>query len=327
MMERRRFIGAVACALLATGSAARAQPKQRVRQIAFLSPGEPYPPEQVREFWAPARELGWIEGQNLLVHYRYASGRLELLPSLAEELVRLKPEIIVTQGSDATLAAKAATSSIPIIFQSSGDPVGLGLVASLARPGGNITGLSVVSQGIDAKRLSLLRELVPGAQRVGELINPGNAFVRKSQLEYEQAYRSLGLSPIFVDVTAAGELENAVQDIARRGAQALVVRSDVLFYVNRDAIMRAALKHSLPTLVGGRPYLEAGALLSYTPDLMEQNRRLFGLLDKVLRGAKPADLPVEQPSKFVLEINLKTAKALGVSVPQPLLLRADEVIQ
>ena len=205
--------------------------------------------------------------------------------------------------------------------------MGSGLVASLARPGSNVTGLSLVSPETDAKRLSLLRELLPGAQRIGELINPENTFIRKSQAENERTYRSLGLSPIFIEVAAAGELENAIAEVARRGAQALVIRADLWSVAKHDAVMRAALKHALPTVVGGRDFLEAGALLSYTLDEADHTGRLFRLLDKVLRGAKPADLPVEQPTKFQLGINLKTAKALGVSVPRSLLLRADEVIR
>ena len=325
-MDRRKFISTAAGVLAATPFAARAA-KAKVRYIGWLSPGEAYTPAQRQEYWAPARDLGWIEGQNLIVEYRYARGMVELLRPLAEELVRLKVEIIATQGTDATLAAKNATSSIPIVFTSAGEPARSGLVASLARPGGNVTGLSLISQGTDAKRLSLLRELLPNAQRIGELFAPANPYFRTTRDEYEQVYHSLALQPIFIEVTTAGELENAVAEVARRGGQALVVRADILFYPNRVTIMSAALRHALPTFVGGRFYLDAGGLLSYAPDPTEQPRRFIALVDKILRGSKPADLPVEQPTKFLLEINLKTAKALRLTIPQSLLLRADEVIQ
>ena len=326
-MDRRSFIGAAAFALVATPLVARAQKKDRVRRIGWLSPGEPYSAAEAHEFWAPLRDLGWIEGQNLIVEYRYARGRVDRLRPLAEELVRLKSDVILTQGTDATLAAKSATSSIPILFQASGDPVGAGLVVNLARPGGNVTGWSLMSQETDAKRLSLLREVVPNAQRVGELIDPANSFQRSTRAEYEQVYQSLGMRPIFIEVTATGELENAIAEVARRGGQALVVRPDLVFYINREAIMRAAVRNALPTFVAGRHFLEAGALLSYSIDPAEQNRRFLVLVDKILRGTKPADLPVEQPSRFLLEINLKTAKALAITIPQSLLLRADAVIQ
>jgi putative ABC transport system substrate-binding protein len=327
MIDRRRFVGVATCALVVPWSTARAQPKQTARQIAWLTPTDPSPPAETRQFWLPARKLGWIEGENLLITFRYASGRMELLPALAQELVRLKPEVIVTEGTDATLAAKGATSSIPIIFDGAADPVGSGLVASLARPGSNVTGLSLVSPETDAKRLSLLRELLPGAQRIGELINPENTFIRKSQAENERSYRSLGLSPIFIEVAAAGELEKAVAEAARRGAQALVIRADLWSIAKDDAVMRAAIKHALPTVVGGRDLLEAGALLSYNLDEEDHAGRLFRLLDKVLRGAKPADLPVEQPTKFELAINLRTARQLGLTIPRSLLVRADHVVK
>jgi putative ABC transport system substrate-binding protein len=327
MMDRRTFIGTAACVLIATPRAAPAQQKDKVRHIGLLSSDQPPTPAEIQELWAPARELGWIEGQNLIVEYRYASGRAELLRPFAEELVRLKVEIIVTAGTEATLAAKNATSSVPIVIWSAGDPVAAGAVASLAHPAGNITGFSMASKGVDAKRLSLLRELLPGAQRIGELWNPTNPMYRITRDEYEQVYHALGMQAIFIEVAAASELDNAVAELARRGSQALVVRADGLFNANRGTIMRAALRHGLPTFVGGRYYVEAGGLLSYALDDTEHRRRFVVLIDKILRGAKPADLPVEQPTKFELVINRNTAKALGLTIPQSLLLRADEVIQ
>ena len=273
------------------------------------------------------RELGWVEGQNLIVERRYANGRVELLQPFAEELVRLKVEIIVTGGTAATLAAKNATTTIPIVFTAAGDPVHTGLVASLSRPGGNITGYSIISPEIDAKRLDLLRELLPGLQRVGVLQNSTNPYYRAVRKEFEQACRSLGLQPIIIEVATAGELESAIAELAGRRAQALFVQGDGLFDDNRVPLMSAALRYALPTLAVGKKMLEAGALVSYAATDAEQIQRYAAFVDRILRGAKPADLPIEQPTKFELVINLKTAKALGLTIPQSLLLRADEVIQ
>src|SRR6266705_3335713 len=270
-MDRRAFIGGVSCALILVPLAARAQTAKTVRRIGVLGSGAQPTPDEFLQAYAPLRELGWVEGQNLLVERRYANGRAELLRPLAEELVRLKVEIIVTDGTPATLAAKNATTTIPIIMGSAGDPVGAGFVASLARPGGNITGFSIVSPEIDAKRLSLLRELLPGLQRVGVL-------------------------------------ENAIAELARRRAQALFVQRDGLFYDNRVPLLSAALRYALPTLGTYKEMLEAGALVSYAHSDAENLQRYAAFVDRILRGAKPADLPIEQPTRFDLGINLKTAK-------------------
>jgi putative ABC transport system substrate-binding protein len=236
-------------------------------------------------------------------------------------------EIIVTAGTPATLAAKSATTTIPIIIYSAGDPVRTGLVASLARPGGNITGYSIVSPELDAKRLALLRELLPSLQRVGVLELSTNPYHRAVRKEFEQACKALGIQPIFVEVAAAGELENAIAELAGRRAQALFVQSDGLFEDNRVPLMSAALRYALPTFAAGKAMLEAGALISYIKSSAEGRQRNAAFIDRILRGAKPADLPIEQPTKFELVINLKAATALGITVPQTLLLRADEVIQ
>ena len=326
-MDRRTFVGAVAAGMIAAPLAASAQTATTVRRIGVLSSGVRQTQAELQVEAAPLRALGWVEGQNLLFERRYANSRAELLQPLAEELVRLKVEIIVTRGTDATLAAKNATTTIPIIIQSSGDPVRTGLVASLARPGGNITGYSIVSPELDAKRLALLRDLLPGLQRVGVLENPTNPYFRAARKEFEQACRSLGLQPIIIEVAAAGELENAIAEMARRRAQALFVHDDALFIDNRVPIMSAALRYALPTIGSAREMLEAGALVYYANSDAENDQRRAAFIDRILRGAKPADLPIEQPTKFELGINLKTAKALGITVPQALLLRADEVIQ
>ena len=273
------------------------------------------------------RELGWIEGKNLIIERRYSNGRAGLLQPLAEELVRLNAEIIVTFGTDATLAAKNRTTTIPIIIKSAGDPVRSGLVASLARPGGNITGYSIISPELNVKRLALLRELLPFVRSVGWLENSTNPYYRAARKDLEQACSSLGILPIFVQVAAARELQDAVADVARQRAQALFVPTDTMFYENRTEIMRAALKHALPTMAQRVTVQEDGALMAYDPTEAEENERNAAFIDRILRGAKPADLPIEQPTKFELVINLKTAMALGITVPQTLLLRAAELIQ
>jgi putative ABC transport system substrate-binding protein len=273
------------------------------------------------------RDLGWIEGKNLTIEYRYAGDRAELLQRFAAELVQLKVEIIVTGGTDAAVAAKGATTRIPIVMYAAGDPVGAGLVTSLARPGGNITGFSNVTTELRLKRLELLHELLPAAQRVGELVNPTNPFVKIARKEYEEAYRSLGMQPIFIEVAVAGELGNAFAELVRRRTQALVVPEDSLFRSNSVSIMRAALGNALPTMLGDRGMVKDGGLVAYANSDGEQDRRFAFFIDKILTGAKPADLPVERPTKFDLVINLKTAKQLGLTIPQSLLLRADEVIE
>ena len=327
-MDRRTFIGAMAAGMIAAPLAASAQTATSVRRIGYLSAGVRPPQTWLDAQNAVLRSVGgWVEGQNLLVERRYANGRAELLRPFAEELVRLKVEIIVTVGTDAVLAAKNATNTIPIIIYSAGDPVRSGLVASLARPGGNITGFSVVSPEMDAKRLALLRELLPGLQRVGVLEDSNNPYFRVARKEFEQACRSIGIQPIFIEVAAAGELENAIAEMARRRAQALFVGSTSLFFANRVPLMSAALRYALPTIAVGTEMLKAGALISYSSTTAEQDQRYAAFVDRILRGAKPGDLPIEQPTKFELIINLKAAKALGITVPQTLVLRADEVIQ
>ena len=328
-MDRRTFIGAAAANLVAVPLAAMAQQTEKVRRIGVLMLDDPPNSNPDHLLWdpAPLRDLGWIEGKNLVIERRYAGGKAELLQPFAAELVRLKVEIIVTGGTDAAVAGKEATTHIPIVMYSAGDPVGASLVASLSRPGGNITGFSILTTELNVKRLEVLHELLPAAQRVGELVNPTNPISRVARKEYEEAYRSLGMQPLFIEVAVASELGNAFAELGRRRAQALVVPGDTLFISNSVWIMRAAVGHALPTMVGSRDMVEDGGLVSYTFSGAERSRRFAYFIDKILRGAKPADLPIEQPTKFELAINLKTAKLLGLTVPQSLLLRADEVIQ
>ena len=327
MLDRRTFMGAVAANLVAVPRVAMGQLTEKVRRIGHLQLGNPPIPAGPDWDPAPLRDLGWIEGKNLVIEYRYAGDRAELLQRLAAELVRLNVEIIVTTGTDAAVAARDATTRIPIVMYSAGDPVGAGLVARLSRPGGNITGFSILTTELDVKRLEVLHELLPSVQRVGELVNPTNPISKVGRKEYEEAYKALGIQPLFIDVAAASELGNAFAVLARWRAQALVVPQDNLFVASSVSIMRAAVAHALPTMVGSRAMVEDGGMVSYTYSGDERSRRFAYFIDKILRGARPGDLPIEQPTKFELIINLKTAKALGITIPQSVLLRADEVIQ
>ena len=313
--------------MIAAPLAASAQTETTVRRIGVLSPDAPKPPADIQVEYDALRTFGWVVGQNLLVERRDANGRAELLRPLAEELVRLKVEIIVSVGTAATLAAKNATTTIPIVMGTAGDPVRTGLVASLARPGGNITGTTNVMPELDTKGLELLRELLPGLQRVGVLENSTNPYFRAMRKEFEQTCRLLGLQPIIFEVATPSELESAIAEMARLRAQALFVRGDGLFIDSRVPLMNAALRYALPTLAVGQEMLEAGALVSYDSTDAELYQRYAAFVDRILRGAKPADLPIERPTRFELLINLKTARALGITMPQSLLLRADRVIQ
>jgi putative ABC transport system substrate-binding protein len=326
-MDRRTLIRIAGSAPLLFGvpDLAKGQAQTGVRRLGFLSAGVRRSPGELQD--SPLRELGWVEGQNLIVERRYADGRAELLRPLAEELVRLNVDLIVTGGTDAAVAAKNATKSIPIILYSAGDPVGNGLVASLAQPGGNVTGYALMAPELYAKLLELVHELLPSAKRVGVLINSTNPLFRVLRNDGDSRYRSLGIRPFFVDVTSPAKIEDAVGEVAEQRGQALVVANESIFVGREPAIMRAASRYGLPTFAFSSELLEAGALAYYGFSMIEVNQRVAAFIDKVLRGAKPADLPVEQPTKFELGINLKTAKALGIRISRTLLLRADEVIQ
>jgi putative tryptophan/tyrosine transport system substrate-binding protein len=326
-MDRRIFIAAVAGNLIAVSFAAIAQRSEKAHRIGVLSLTEgPLLPQDWD--WEPLQALGWVEGKNLLIERRYTNRRADLLKSMAEQLVRLDVELIVASGTVPSQVAKSVTTSIPIIAYRVADPVGNGLVASLSRPGGNVTAISIIGPELDLKRLELLHELLPSAKAIGELWNSTNPASGVGIGEKEKGYRSLGIQPIFVEVAAANELDGAVAKVAQRGGKALIVSADPLFFYNNfSAIVRAAQSFQLPIVVATKDQLDAGALLSYGPRDAEMQRMLSVYVDKILKGAKPADLPVLLPTKFNLVINLKTAKALGLSIPQSLLLRADEVIQ
>jgi ABC-type uncharacterized transport system substrate-binding protein len=326
-MHRRAFVRDVTCSLVVVAPLFATAEALSVRRIGWLVQGQRTPADVVELRNAALGELGWTPGRNLLIEHRYASNKAERLQPLAEELVRLKVELIVTEGTAATQAAKKATTTIPIVMWTAGDPVRVGLVASLARPGGNVTGNSIVGPDLEAKRLSVMRELLPSTQRVGELENSTTPYYRATRETREQAYRSLGMQPIFVEVGDASELAEAIAAVFRQHAQALHVPRDDLFFENAEGLMRSASKYALPAIVDEDALLDAGGLLLYTFSEAEVRRRGAAFIDKILRGAKPADLPVEQPTRFILKINLKAAKALGVTIPQSLLLRADAIIQ
>jgi putative ABC transport system substrate-binding protein len=326
MVGRRYLLRILVLAPFARSPFARAQARN-VRRIGVLSPGPALRPEQYQSVWAPLSNLGWKEGENLWFERRWAEGNPRRLKSLAQELVELHVEIIVTIGTDATMAARSATAAIPIIMLSAADPVGAGLVANLAHPGGNVTGISMVGPELEAKRVTLLLEIVPNAAHIGILVNPATAVSGYSRSESETALRHLGVHPLFIEIRSADEIDEAIDLAAQRGAQALVVHRDVLFALNRVKLMNAISRHRLPTVVEDRGMLEPSGLLAYSNDEDDQLKRFAAFIDRVLRGAKPADLPVEQPTKFLLAVNMRTALALGLTIPSSMLLRADEVLR
>jgi len=328
-MRRIGFAVVLLLSLFLMPLAGEAQKGPKIPKIGYLFPGTPPGVGSfVEAFRQALRELGYVEGKTFVLELRYGEGKLERLPELARELVRLKVDVIVA-NNDATIAAvKRETRTIPIVMAFSTDPVGTGFVASLARPGGNVTGLSNVSAELSGKRLELLREVVPGLSRVALLWNPD---VRGHLLDYketEAAARLLGLELQSVEVSRVEDLDQVISAVTSRRAQVLVVLpANPLFVSNRGQIASFAQKNRLPSISGAKEYVDAGGLMSYGPSTPAMHRRAATYVDKILRGAKPGDLPVEQPTKFELVINLKTARALGLTIPQSVLLRADQVIQ
>lgn len=324
MITRRNFVRIIIGCLIAECSIARAQ--ATMRRIGVLSIGSAPSKSEDEAGWEPMHQLGWFEGRNVRVERRFANQKMELLGPYAEELVRLKVDVIVTFGTEAAFAARNATTSIPIVLGAAGDPVATGLVASLARPGGNITGYSIVSTEIELKRASLLHELLPAARRVAVVVNPNNRLSSHIRKRAEEAYRSLGLDPTFIEATSAQDFLDLPAEAARRRAQVLVMG---IAWPFRDLhpVMQSAIDNRLPTIVQDRDVFEAGGLMYFDSNSEDAAKRVATIVDKVLRGTKPADIPIEQPTRFELGINLKTARALGITVPQSLLLRADEVIR
>ena len=326
-MDRRAFLGTVAGGLLAAPLAAEAQQAGKVYRIGYLAGWSRQAHDY--ELERALGRLGWILSQNLHVEYRWTEGKYERYAPLAAELVRLKPDVIVAPQTAAALAAQKATSSIPIVMVFIAEPVGLGLVRSLARPGGNITGTTLWGGWeIFAKQLQLLREVAPGVSRVAVLWNPANrpahALVLKS---VDAAARSMWIDLHPQGVQTRDELEAAFATIVQAGAGALLEISDVLFFTHRARLAELAIRSRLPTMVGLRQSVEAGGLMHYGSTSSEMLQRAATMVDKILRGADPAVLPVEEPTKFELTINLKTAKTLGLTIPPSLLLRADQVIE
>ena len=324
-----RLIIAVALLVLTVPLAVGAQPGGKVYRVGILGnkASDPAEAHLWQAFRLGLRERGWIEGRNILIEYRWAEGNFARLPELAADLVRLKVDLIVARSSIWVQAAKAATSSIPIVFFVHADPVGMGHVASLARPGGNITGLSEASQDTEAKRLELLRATDPGIKRVAVLWHRDTPSNPPRLKAVEEAARMLRLQLQVIGVGTGAELEGAFASMTRKQAQALLVLSSAFVLAERQQLTELAIRHRLPTMFGQTGPIEAGGLMSYAADSADLYRRGAIYVDKILKGARPADLPVEQPTKFELVINLKTAKALGLTIPPSLQQRADQVIE
>ena len=325
-MRRRASLSRCSAGAAATLAARRARAAEgadhRIYGRGHASGREP----NVAAFVQRLRELGWVEGRNVAIEVRWTEGRAERATEIAAEFVRLKVDIIVTSGTPLIAAAKQATSVIPIVFAVAGDPVGTGLVASLARPGGNVTGLSVLAIDLPGKRIELLREVVPGLRRLAIMGNPGNSIIVQEMAEFRAAAGTLGLQAVMLEIRKVDDIAPAFE-ATKGSAQALYVCQDLLTLTNRVRINTLALGARLPAMFASREHVETGSLMSYGPDFLDLFRRTADYVDKILKGAKPADLPVEQPTKFDLVINLTTAKALGLTISPTLLARANEVIE
>ncbi len=330
MIDRRTFLGILASGLLTPPLAAEAQSAGKVYRIGYLSSGSATTsnPHVTEAFRQGLHELGWVEGQNVVIEYRWAEGRLDRLPDLAAELVRLKVDVIVASPTPGALAAKNATGTVPIVAVSLTHPVELGLVASLARPGGNVTGVSYsVGADIFGKDLALLKEVVPRIGRVAVLSNPDSPARPLTIRNVKDAARSLGLQLQLLEARGPEGFDGAFAAMAKERVGALFVVQDPAFIPHRARLVELAAKSRLPSIFTQREDAEAGGLMSYGPSLSDLYRRAASFVDKILKGAKPGDLPVEQPTKFELVINRKTAKALGLTIPPSLLQRADQVIE
>jgi putative ABC transport system substrate-binding protein len=327
-MQRREFITLVGGAAAVWPLSASAQQPDKVYRIGLFFAGSD---NTSRKTWSALtdglRKLGWIEGKNILFERKFADNQLNRLPELAEELVRLNVDVIVTGGTLAPLAAKRATATIPIVIAAAGDPVGTKLVASLAQPGGNVTGLSLMTPDVAGKRLELLKEVVPQVSRVGIFWNGANPYPALVFRETERAAQKVGIQVISLEVRGPTDFDRAFEAAIQQRTSALISVEDPLTIDHRKQIADFAVTNRLPSMHGQGEFVRAGGLMSYGADTVDVYRRAAVYVDKIFRGAKPADLPVEQPVKFELVINLKTAKALGLTVPPALLARADEVIE
>ncbi len=324
----RKCIVALALGVLVAPLPSKAEQAPAIPRIGMLRTGSPSDrPEQIEAFRKGLRDLGYVEEQNIAIEFRYAEGREDRLPDLVAELVRLKVDVIVASGAVAIRAAKQATTTIPIVMAEVGDPVRTGLVASLARPGGNITGSTILGAELGAKRLQLLKETVPKLSRVAFLWNPANPSNRLHFEDIQLGAKALGVALQSVEIRSPDGFDSAFTAITRERPNGLIVTADPLHQLHVGRIIEFAARRRLPAMYLLRENVEAGGLMSYGASLLDLYRRAATYVDKILRGAKPGDLPVEQPTKFELVINLKTAKALGLKIPQSVLSRADEVIQ
>ena len=329
-MERRTFLATLVGGLLAAPLAAEAQPREKLPRVGYLSPGSPSEPlrrRRLEAFRQGLRELGYVEDQNIVIEPRWAEGKYDRYPALAADLVRLKVDVIVPVGGAATQAVQQATRTIPIVMSVVIDPVGSGLVASLARPGGNVTGLTIMASDLVGKQLELLKEVVPKVSRVALLWNPANPGSAPQLRQVEAAAQALGVRLQPLEARGPQEIDSAFAAMNRERAGALLILPDAIFGNQQWQIAELAAKKHLPSILGVGEYAEAGGLMTYSANNLDLERRAATFVDKILKGAKPADLPVEQSTKFELVINLKTAKTLGLSIPASLLSRADEVIQ
>ena len=325
-MDRRTFIGAVAGGALAAPLGSFAQSQIKVWRIGILDYGSAES-DDWKAFRERMRELGYVEGRNLAIEARSASGNQTTLASQATELVKLKVDLIATRGTTASLAARTATREIPIVMATGIDPIRSGLVSSLAHPGGNITGVISINDELGAKLIEVLRILLPGASRVGILVDATNPPSLDITKNVQQGAESLGMATVVQSVRNPTEYDTAFDELRREHSNALVIVGSPVFFTARARLAEVALKYRLPTITAQRAYVDAGGLASYGTDYLDLFRRAAYFADKILKGANPGDLPIEQPTRFELVINLKTAKTLGLTIPQSVLLRADEVIQ
>jgi putative tryptophan/tyrosine transport system substrate-binding protein len=325
-MRRRAFIGLAGWAAVACPLPLKAQQANKVYRIGLISAGLP-PKSGERYFRDSLSGLGWIEGKNLIYEGRYAENRPERLPALVAELIGLNVDVIVATGTLAPIAAKRATTTIPIVMTTAGDPLGSGLVASLAKPGGNVTGLSLMAPELAGKRLELLKEVIPGLTRIAVLWNAANPYSATGFDQTKLAAERLGIEVQSLGLRGPDDLDGALEGALRQNAAALITIEDPLIFDNRKQIVTFAAKSRLPAISGVREFTDAGGLLAYGANLADLSRRAAGYVNKILKGTKPSDLPVEQPVKFDFVINLKTAKSLGLSISPAFLARADEVIE
>jgi len=326
-MRRRDFVKGSVGFAVSRPLSAHAQQERKPPTIGFMGASSLSAIDRYLAAWVQRlNELGWIDGRSVLIEYRWANGRNERMAEIATEFVRMKVDIIVTHGTAAVIAAKQATSIIPIVFAVAGDPVGTGLVASLARPGGNVTGLSIQQTDTAAKRLELLRQVVPNLQRLAIIANPETPGAVSEMLEVQTAAKTLGLETSALGIRRTEDIAPAFET-AKGRADAVFIVIDPLLAAHRVGINILAVGARLPTIASQREFVDAGTLISYGPIFSDLYRRAGDFVNKILRGARPADLPVEQPTKFDLALNLTTAKALGLTIPQSLLATADEVIE